>query len=184
MRPSHLPFVNSTIGGIFTPSQRYTVSVGGIDAVAYNVSLSSNRVSNSSSDSYHQLGVQGTGMETCFDSKNLTVSRVFCISGIELRSRCNCFNRLTSMNLYFLASQTVHHKKRDDSISSNLWRVALMSSGPLMNSSTWSTNGALGIPRGLVYLSVSFASYRERIRDFFSFGLCHGRQPSTNKKRC
>ena len=39
---------------------------------------------------------------TCFSSRNLTVSNVFCISGMELRNRCICFIRFTSMNLYFL----------------------------------------------------------------------------------
>jgi len=75
-----------------TPSQRNTSSVGVIEAVAKRVSLSSNLVSISSSC-------------PCFDSKNLTVSSVFCISGIELRNLCICFIRFTSMNLYFLSQR-------------------------------------------------------------------------------
>src|SRR5277367_6706758 len=57
-----------------------------------------------------------------------------------------------------------------------------MSSGPLTNSSTLSTNGALGIPRGFVYLLVSIHLHTDRIRDVLSFRLCHGRQASRKAK--
>src|SRR5271154_4292095 len=57
-----------------------------------------------------------------------------------------------------------------------------MSSGPLTNSSTLSTNGALGIPRGFVYLLVSIHLHTDRIRDILSFRLCHGRQTSRKAK--
>src|SRR5271154_4648564 len=57
-----------------------------------------------------------------------------------------------------------------------------MSSGPLTNSSTLSTNGALGIPRGFVYLLVSIHLHTDRIRDILSFRLCHGRQASRKAK--
>lgn len=76
-----------------TPSHRNTSSVGGISALVYKVSLSSNEVSIGSPPSLLSF-------------RNCTVSRVFSMSGnFPLRPatrRC----RLSSMNWYFL-----HHHK-------------------------------------------------------------------------
>ena len=72
------------------------------------------------------------------------------------------------MNLYFLPS-TVIGLWSYDSISSNLRRVGLTSSGEVTKSSTFSTKGAFGIPRGFVSLFHQSSSFMRTYVASFPF---------------